>query len=745
LDQQGVERATATSYGNTITYTPEDAAGRAFDGDLETAWRAGAFGAAVGERIRVVLDDPITTDRVNLVQPLDGARDRSITEVALRFDDGDAVEAALDGSSQTATGQTVTFDQREFRTLEIEVTAVNTGERRLHGFSNAVGFAEVRVRDDATGNPVRVAEYVRMPADLLRATAEGSLDHPLVVIMSRDRVVPIPPRHDPEPAIARVFALPAGRSFSLTGTARATSEADAAALEALLRADTADANVLAAGASESLPGCVACGPRAAIDADTTAWQTPFDEVRGQYAEYELGTPVTFDHMDLAVVADGRHSVPTRVRLEVDGAVRELTLPAIADQAGENATTTVPLAFAPVTGRHVRLTILDVREASTFNFYSQASSLLPAAIAELGIPGVVAPPVASSLPPTCRTDLLQVDGVPVPVRVTGSTAAALAREPLHIEACDPDLPAATPTLELDRGEHRVEAAPGTRTGIQLDRIVLASAAGGTPLAVADGRVTGLPSTPPPAPAVEIVDDGRTRMRVHVEDADEPFWLVLGQSENAGWEASTDGATLGDRTLVDGFANGWHVDPTERSFDVVLEWTPQKRVAASLWLSVAGVIACLAIIGATWWRRRAALALVTAPDPADAETALEWPGTDDTPAVARRRRWLVAIAAALLGAVVAAPWIGILVGVVVALALQWRPARVFLAVAPAALLAFIGVYIAFAQVRYETPPVFEWPTLFPRARSLAWIALLLAVGAVAVDLTRRAAARRSVLRR
>ena len=71
--------------------------------------------------------------------------------------------------------------------------------------------------------------------------------------------------------------------------------------------------------------------------------------------------------------------------------------------------------------------------------------------------------------------------------------------------------------------------------------------------------------------------------------------------------------------------------------------------------------------------------------------------------------------------------------------------FLAIAPAALVAFVGLYIAFAQVRYQTPPVFEWPTVFPRARSLAWIAVLLAVAAVMVDLTRRAAARRADPRR
>ena len=36
-------------------------------------------------------------------------------------------------------------------------------------------------------------------------------------------------------------------------------------------------------------------------------------------------------MNLQVVADGRHSVPTSIELQVDGAVRELTLPPIADR------------------------------------------------------------------------------------------------------------------------------------------------------------------------------------------------------------------------------------------------------------------------------------------------------------------------------------------------------------------------------------------------------------------------------
>jgi hypothetical protein len=735
MDQQGVAWATATSYGNTITYTPEDSAARAFDGDVDTAWRAGAFGSAIGQKIRVDLDHAITTDHVNLVQPINGARDRYITKVQLRFDGGRPVDADLDGSSRTATGQTITFAPRHFHRLEIEATGSNLGNRRLAGNANAVGFAEVRLADARTGTPVRVREVVRMPSDLLAATGPSSTNHPLVLLMSRDRILPVPPRSDPEQAIAREFTLPDSRDFALTGTARVTSEADAPTIAAALGDATAATGGISVDAKEFLQGCAACGPQAAIDGDlATAWQTPFVGARGQWADYQLPAPITFDHMDLSVIADGRHSVPTRIRLEVGGDVRDLTLPPITDQAAENATVTVPLSFPAVTGSDVRVTIEDVRELQTFNYFSNGLSLSPAGIAELGIPGLQAPARAATLSGVCRSDLLHIDGHAVPVRVVGSTQNAIAMAPLTVEPCDPGDPARTPTLTLAAGRHTVSAAPGIDTGLQLDRLVLASDAGGTAGSVADGRVTDRPSASP-TPKVEVVHDGRTKLRVHVEGADQPFWLVLGQSENAGWHARTDGATLGPRRLVDGFANGWRVDPKTKSFDVVLDWTPQRGVWASLWISLIAGVACLGIILFTWWRRRAALALVTAPDADDLRVALEWPGADDSPALSGRTQVWVPLACALAAGLIAAPWIGVLVGVIVAAALRWRAVRLFLAVAPAFLLAGAGLYIAFAQIRYQTPPIFEWPTVFPRARTMAWLALVLLGAAVVVDLVRR----------
>jgi hypothetical protein len=137
--------------------------------------------------------------------------------------------------------------------------------------------------------------------------------------------------------------------------------------------------------------------------------------------------------------------------------------------------------------------------------------------------------------------------------------------------------------------------------------------------------------------------------------------------------------------------------------------------------------------TWWKRRAVLPLITAPLATDAEVELDWPGRGGrTPSP---RVWVtVSLLAAVGGAIIAAPWIGLVVGVVTAIAMQWRIGRVLLAAAPGALVAAIGAYIAIDQHRYHIPPVFEWPTAFPRARTLAWIAVLLIAAFVVVDAAR-----------
>ena len=150
---------------------------------------------------------------------------------------------------------------------------------------------------------------------------------------------------------------------------------------------------------------------------------------------------TVDHLNLAVVADGRHSVPTKLRLEADGVpVRELTVPPVTDGSQNGATQQVTVPFAPVTGAHLRLVVEAARAVTTIDDQTHQAVTLPVAIAETGLAGIPAPAAAGSVPSACRSDLLRVDGHAVSVRVTG--AASAARDGLSLEPCPgPERPGA----------------------------------------------------------------------------------------------------------------------------------------------------------------------------------------------------------------------------------------------------------------------------------------------------------------
>ncbi len=60
-------------------------------------------------------------------------------------------------------------------------------------------------------------------------------------------------------------------------------------------------------------------------------------------------------------------------------------------------------------------------------------------------------------------------------------------------------------------------------------------------------------------------------------------------------------------------------------------------------------------------------------------------------------------------------------------------------PAALLAVCALYIVVEQYRFRYPPVLEWPTLFPHAGTLAWIAVILLTADALVEILRSRPAR------
>jgi hypothetical protein len=626
----------------------------------------------------------------------------------------------LDASSRTAAGQTITFPTRRFSTLQIKITDVSDPRRKLLSGADAVGFAEIRLRDAHADHDVRVDEVERMPSDLLDALGARSSAHALVLVMARDALRPVPPRTDPELSITRTFTLPTARAFALTGGASVNPGASDAAIDASLGLPTA----VTAEASESMPGCLQCRAASAADGNpATAWNTPFVGVGGQWVQLTANKPVTFSTMNLQVVADGRHSLPTRIELQVDGAVREIALPPITNGTTENATQTIPLQFPAMTGRRVRVTITGVQVQRATRESTGDTVTAPIGLAELGIPGLRVGHAPATVPGVCRSDLLTVDGHAVPVRVGGPQSATATLGSLPVSACDPRHPSATPAISLSSGAHVLRTSEGVRTGMQLDRVVLASDATGAPLAVADGRVTGLGTTAPPAPTVTMVHNGPTRMRVHVSGADDPFWLVLGQSQSNGWQATAAKlGSLGPSHLVDGYANGWLVRPVQGSFDVVLQWTPQRKVWAAIWISLAAALGCIAIIGWAFVRRRVRARAPAPVDPDDSDVWLEWPLTPRGAATPRRGRVALPLLLGLAAALVVAPWAGVVVLVLVA-AIAWRPRlRTVLVLTPAVCLVLVTAYVLYLQHHLRFPPVFEWPTLFPLARPLAWMAVV-----------------------
>jgi hypothetical protein len=484
---------------------------------------------------------------------------------------------------------------------------------------------------------------------------------------------------------------------------------------------------------------------------------------GSWIRVHLAHPVSFDHLDLQIVADGRHSVPTAVRITTENGSRNVVLPAIADKDADDATVSVPVTFPSITGRHVTVTFTRVRIKNTISPTTRQPVALPLGIAELGIPGVRVSPMAPSVATTCRSNLLTIDGRPVWTEVTGSTQNAAAGQGLTLEPCGPD----SGGITLTAGRHVVQGAPGQASGLEVDQLVLDSKPGGGAAPRGSGEAVPSPKAGTEVPPrVRVVSQNATALRLKVTGATKPFWLVLGESLNAGWTATVDGAgQLGAPTLVDGFGNGWTVDPAGRhTLSVTLRWTPQTGVDVALVVSIAAALGCLGL--AAWPRRRSRpararhgrgnLAMSTSPE-VEVEAATgsgdASPGGAQTPApalanpfasVGTSPPWFATAIAAVGTAVVAFAivppstalppvLVGLAVGAAVLLGMVFPRMRGLLALAAVGFTVSAVLYTVVAQASHHFPAP-GWPSHFERANVLVWAALAFLAGDVVVGLVR-----------
>ena len=682
---------------------------KALDGNVKTAWLVDGGNAVGPERLRIQFDAPITTDHINLVQPLRGNQNRWISGVTLSFDGHHAVHADLGDSSPPTSGQTVRFPLRTFSTLEIRID--NVHRQSPTGPQNAVGFAEIRVVDNAPGSqPVRVDENTRLPLDLLNALGSASINHALTFVMSRDTI--------DDTAMSRQLTLPTSRSFTLTGTAELGSGATDDALDTSLGLPDASAGGITATSSGRFNDPLARAS-SAIDGNlATAWNTPLNSARGDM-EVDLPHTISFDHLDLHLVEDGRHSVPTRLRINSDnGTARVIDLTTLPHTSGPDGTVSLPAHFAAISGDKFTFTIVDIKPKIIKTPQMPFGLLMPSAIAELGIPGVQRAALPAQLPNTCMNNLVTVDGKPFPVRITGSTTDAVMQQPLAVAPCN-----AKATLKLSAGTHEIRAAetPYSTSGFDIEHLVLASGAGGaaTPPALATAAT---PPSSADAPPIHVVHQSDTAMTLRVDNASKPFWLVFGQSDNSGWVAKANGHDLGKQQLVNGYANGWLVHPSAdgKPITITVKWTPGRILGLTIPLSATVLVVCLGIVGAAIVldRRRRVLATATAAQP----TLIR---SFTPPALDRRRGAVIGttVIATVTAALLVNVWIAPLVGALTLVAVlrpRWHRAVRF---APAVIVGAIAIYVTAAQIVHHYAAVMPWPTYFDPARIPLWIALLL----------------------
>ena len=226
-----------------------------------------------------------------------------------------------------------------------------------------------------------------------------------------------------------------------------------------------------------------------------------------------------------------------------------------------------------------------------------------------------------------------------------------------------------------------------------------------------------SAPPAGPDITIEQQSATSLRLRVDGSTEPFWLVLGQSHSDGWEATVPGrGSLGAPVVVDGYANGWLVQPNRigGSLTIELRWTPQQLVWAGLALSGVAIVTCIALIVLSPGRRRAA--------------ALPWVEPTWTAPAARsaargglRQGWWVPVGAGLAFGLLAG-WLPGVAAAGAGVLVLWRPRwrRVLVWVPPAFLLA-TAVYVVAKLLRYDIPPTIDWPNEFEVTNAWAWAAV------------------------
>ncbi len=562
----GISAVGASSYGNPIANVPEHMPFYAVDGNPNTSWQTAAFHKAVGEYLTIRATSPHVVSRIHFLQSQNPTENRWITKVSIKVGSR-TYHRLLTEQSWGGAGQWIDIPPTRGTTLTVTIDDTTPIYVPLKQQS-AVGFSEVFA--PGFGNATR---SLLLPTSLLERVGLAAKTSPLIIDMSRIRVAATPPRTDPELTLNRAFTLTYPRTVELRGTAQLYAQNSDSGINAILGLHPRSLGVpiVATEASTRMVGAPLSSSRAAFDGlASTAWQNAFQTGLGQTISEHLASPLTISQATFTVLNDGRHAVPTSIRISSGSASRVVTLPFTLNTSGqEGATNSATVHFAPLSGIAFTYTIETITGNPVVDRITGGVNHTPLGIAEISVPGIATISTPTQIATRCISNVLRVDGRDIPVTISGTLDDVKRGLPLNVTSC-------AASLTLSAGIHNVESTLGSVSGFQLDDLVMTSQIG------SHLPVTGIS---------DLAGTWKNRYEVTatVGPHDGGRVLVLGQSMSPGWTASVNGTDLGPPQLVDGASTGWmlpsHIAPHST---VVMTWSPQHRVNVLLWGSAGGLL-------------------------------------------------------------------------------------------------------------------------------------------------------------
>lgn len=546
----GIAGVTASSSGaDPLAYLnrgDQNGAWSALDADPRTAWFSSSFSGAVGQWLRVELNEPVNRPAVRLSF---AAVPGSALPSAVRVDTD--AGSVVDRVQPTTASQPITVPPGATRTLRITVTGLAD-----HTRGGSVAIATLSI---GGVNPARTLQ-VPSPAapDLFAFDVATGYRGTCLDIAGRAICDPHYARHGQEDSeLDRSFTVPGGATaeYVPSATVRLVGSAQ---LDSLLDAGAE----LRASASSTNSADPRQRAGAAVDGDpATSWQAAPGDARPSLT-VQLPEARTLTGLTLRAAQGAAVARPVAATVTAGDVTWRGTVPADGRIAFDR----------PVRAQQVRVTITQADLRPTTDTPGLTTRLEPVGVSEVEFDGM---PAGTNAPETvtlgCDSGLsMIVDGRRVPLTVTASRQQALTGAVVPAHAC------ADSTVAIGSGAHRVR---------------LAATADVMPVSVTLARVRGDGLDSAPSPGSMRVGEWHATERTIDVDTHATALLVVHENWNAGWRATLNGHRL-QAVQVDGWEQAF-VIPAGSQGTVRLDYGPQRLFVAGLIAGAAAVLALLAL--------------------------------------------------------------------------------------------------------------------------------------------------------